>query len=158
MNNDIPLFLGFLSWTHAKWLQITELSSFGNKQNSIQHPYQGLTFSYLPLLDGLQWSPLVWSSITICPGLFELIRFFTFFNRFWSLATWSIIILLIFTFCFLSILAFFFFQFSQTTFSLLFWPRLVSFSTEISCPCSSVRWRCAIHLDTSVLEDIVTMP
>ena len=54
MNNDIPLFLGFLSWTHAKWLQITELSSFGNKQNSIQHPYQGLTFSYLPLLDGLQ--------------------------------------------------------------------------------------------------------
>ena len=54
MNNDIPLFLGFLSWTHGKWLEITELSSFGNRQNTIQHPSQGLTFSYLPLLDGLQ--------------------------------------------------------------------------------------------------------
>lgn len=33
-----------------------------------------------------------------------------------------------------------------------------TFSTEICCPCSSVLCRCAIHLATSVLEDIVTMP
>ena len=132
MNNDIPLFLGFLSWTHAKWLQITELSSFGNKQNSIQHPYQGLTFSYLPLLDGLQWSPLVWSSITICPGLFELIRFFPFFNRFWSLAAWSIIILLIFTFCFLSILAFFFFSFLRQPFLFFFDRGLCLFQQKLA--------------------------